>query len=45
MRRNFAQVLRAGKIDIQNEYSKLYAAFYGKVSSDGKSMVDIVYIN
>ena len=45
MRRNFAQVLREGKIDIKNEYSKLYAAFYGKASHDGKSMADIISAN
>ena len=28
MRRNFAQVLREGKIDIKNEYIKLYDLFY-----------------
>ena len=41
MRRNFAQVLQEGKIDIRNEYSKLYAMFYGKDSS-GNSVAKII---
>ena len=30
MRRNFAEILKEGKIDIENEYIKLYNLFYGK---------------
>lgn len=45
MRRNFAQVLREGKINIQNEYSKLYTLFYGKNDKDGKSIADIISMN
>lgn len=42
MRRNFAQVLREGKIDIKNEYSKIYDLFYTKDLRDGKSISDII---
>lgn len=45
MRRNFAQVLREGKVDIKNEYSKLYGMFYGKDRKDGKSIAEIVSYN
>lgn len=45
MRRNFAQVLREGKIDINNEYSKLYSMFYEKDRKDGKSIAEIVSYN
>lgn len=45
MRRNFAQVLREGKIDLNNEYSKLYDIFYGRSRRDGKSIADIVSAN
>ncbi len=45
MRRNFAQVLREGKIDLKNEYTKLYDLFYGKDSRDGKSVADFVSAN
>lgn len=42
MRRNFAQILREGKIDIKNEYSKLYTLFYTKDPRDEKSVADII---
>ncbi len=45
MRRNFAQVLKEGKIDLKNEYSKLYDLFYGKDRRDEKSVADIVSSN
>ena len=45
MRRNFAQVLKAGKIDLKNEYTKFYDLFYSKDSKDNKSMEDIVSNN
>lgn len=44
MRRNFAQVLRQGKIDIKNEYSKLYDLFYGE-DEYGESDSDYVSNN
>ena len=44
MRRNFAQVLKAGKIDLKNEYSKLFDLFYGK-GADGKSLADLISLN
>ena len=37
MRRTFADVLREGKIDIKNEYDKLYTIMYGKISEDEES--------
>lgn len=42
IRRNFAQVLKEGKIDIKNEYSQLYNIFYGKDGKDERSVVDII---
>jgi len=42
VRRNFAQVLREGKIDLKNEYSKLYDIFYRRSRRDGKSIADLV---
>ena len=45
VRRNFAQVLRAGKVDPQKEYSKLYSLFYNKDSRDGKSLADLISMN
>ena len=45
MRRNFAQVLKEGKIDLKNEYSKFYKIFYGKDSRDDKSIADMVSEN
>lgn len=42
MRRTFAQVINAGKIDIKNEYSKFYELFYGKDSRDSRSIADMV---
>lgn len=42
MRRNFAQVLKENKIDLKNEYSKLYKLFYGKDGRDDRSIADIV---
>lgn len=31
MRRNFAQVLKEGKVDLKKEYSKLYDLFTAKI--------------
>lgn len=45
MRRNFAQVLKEGKIDLKNEYSKFYEIFYGKESGDDMSIADMVSHN
>ena len=45
MRRNFAQVLKEGKIDLKNEYSKFYLMFYGKDSRDDRSIADMVSSN
>lgn len=45
MRRNFADVLRNGKIDIKKEYSKLYDLFYGKDPRDGRSLADLISYN
>lgn len=45
MRRNFAQILKEGKIDIKNEYSKLYNIFYGKDERDDRSVADIISNN
>lgn len=45
MRRNFAQVLKAGKVDLKKEYSKLYVLFYGKDDRDGKSLADLISVN
>lgn len=45
MRKTFAQVLKAGKIDLKNEYTKFYDLFYSEDSRDGRSMADIVSDN
>lgn len=45
MRRNFADVLKNGKIDIKKEYSKLYELFYGKDSRDDHSLAELISIN
>lgn len=45
MRRNFAQVLKSGNIDIKKEYSKLFAIFYGRDSRDSRSLADIISAN
>ena len=45
MRRNFAQVLKAGRVDLKKEYSKLYALFYGKDDRDDKSLADLISMN
>lgn len=42
MRRTFAQVISAGKIDIKNEYSKFYELFYEKDSWDSVSVAEMV---
>lgn len=42
MRRTFAQALKNGKIDIKDEYSKLYELFYFEDDRDGKSIRDYV---
>jgi len=45
MRRNFAEVLKSGKIDIKKEYSKLYELFYGKDSRDDRSLAELISMN
>ena len=45
MRRNFADVLKSGKVDIKKEYSKLYELFYGKDSRDNRSLAELISIN
>lgn len=45
MRRNFAQVLKAGKVDLRREYSKLYSLFYGTDDRDDKSLADLISMN
>lgn len=45
MRRNFAQVLKTGKVDPKKEYSKLYALFYRKDDRDNKSLADLISMN
>ncbi len=45
MRRTFAQVLKEGKVDIKNEYTKLYDLFYTSSRRDGKSFADIISDN
>lgn len=45
MRRNFAQVLKSGKVDIKREYSKLYNLFYGEDIRDGESLADLISKN
>ena len=45
MRRNFADVLKNGKIDIKKEYSKLYELFYGKDSRDYHSLAELISMN
>lgn len=45
MRRNFAQVLKAGKIDIKNEYTKLYTLFYCKSNREKHSLADLISRN
>lgn len=44
MRKNFAQTLKEGKVDIKKEYSNMYELFYGK-QKDGKSMYDCISYN
>ena len=34
MRKNFAQVMREGKVDIKKEYTKLFSLFYDKDKKD-----------
>lgn len=45
MRRNFAQVLREGKIDLKTEYTKLYAFFYSNETSSGETYRDFLNSN
>lgn len=45
MRRNFAQALKSGKIDIQKEYTKLFNLFYIEDDRDGNSIADLISIN
>jgi len=45
MRRNFAQVLKAGKIDLKKEYTKFYHLFYRKDDRDHKSIAEIISEN
>ena len=42
MRRNFAQVLEEGRIDLRNEYSKFYRIFYGNGSKNDIPLKEIV---
>ncbi len=43
MRRTFAEVLREGKVDIRNEYEKLYDIMYGRNFENGStSLHDII---
>lgn len=44
MRRNFAQVLKSGNINIYQEYTRLYSMFYGK-GGDGRSVRDMINSN
>ena len=41
MRRNFAAVLKDAKINIKDEYSRLYAIFYDKYLTDNGSNFSI----
>lgn len=45
MRRNFAQVLKTGKIDLKREYSKLYGLFYDRDNRDHTSLADLISAN
>ncbi len=45
MRRNFVQVLKEGKIDLKNEYCKLFSLFYDKDRRDKKSIAELVSDN
>lgn len=45
MRRNFAQVLKQGNVNIKLEYSKLYSLFYDKDRKDGSSFAQIASNN
>ena len=45
MRRNFAQVLREGKIDINKEYEKLLDMFYNADDYRDSSLEDIIIEN
>ena len=43
MRRTFAEVFREGKVDIRNEYEKLYDIMYGRNFENGStSLYDII---
>ncbi len=44
MRRNFAQALKTGGLDIKEEYDKLYNLFYGQ-DKDGKSLSQCISDN
>lgn len=44
MRRNFAQALKTGGIDIAEEYGKLYDLFYGQ-DKDGRSLSECISNN
>lgn len=45
MRRNFAQVLKVGKVDLKKEYSKLYNLFYEKDDRDERSLAELISMN
>lgn len=46
MRRTFGEVLREGKIDVKNEYDKLYSLMYNKFFEDQtESLYDIINEN
>lgn len=44
MRRNFAEVLRTGKVDIHEEYTKLYQLFYFQ-NGDGSTLYNFISQN
>ncbi len=45
MRRNFAQVLQAGKIDISIEYQRLHKLVYCYINDDGLTLEDEIEEN
>lgn len=45
MRRNFAEVLKSGKIDLKKEYSKLFMLFYEDTGKAGVSLADYISAN
>lgn len=45
MRRNFAQVLKEGNVDLSHEYDKLYELFYSTTVDDGSSYQKMISSN